>query len=264
MNFWIKWLKRLQMLFGVTKSERLVQIARDSKHDTRPATVATATEPTNQTDPAMANYNTAASRVLKHEGGYSGNKYDKGNYVCSGTGGWVSGKYPFSCSSGQPVLIGTMRGIAAPVLASYLGRVPTVQEMKNLTKETALAIYKKNYWDRMKGDLIQNQAVADILFDGCVNHGVTRGVKLMQKALNLTQDGIVGPVTLNAINTRDPRLVYERYKNERRAFYQSLVFNDPSQQVFLAGWLNRINSFKDFAPVTGLAVVLIGLLIWFN
>lgn len=234
----------------------------EATQETAPVTTPT------EKNKAMADYNQAAIRVLDHEGGYSNNRYDKGNYVCSTTGGWVSGVYPFSCSSGQPVLIGTMRGIAAPVLASWLGRIPTVQEMKTLSKQTALAIYKKNYWDRMKGDLIQNQAVADILFDGCVNHGVTRGIKLMQKAVNVAQDGIMGPITLNAINTRDPRLVYERYKNERRAFYQQIVDNDPKQGTFLTGWMNRINSFIDFDVIkkggtAGLAVLLIiALLTW--
>lgn len=208
----------------------------------------------------MANFEKAAEKVLKFEGGYSNNKFDKGNYVCSNMG-WVAGSYPYTCKYGPPILIGTMRGIAAPVLAEFLGRIPTVEEMKNLSKQTALEIYRKKYWDRMKGDLITSQKIAELLFDGCVNHGNNTGIKLMQKVLGVAQDGIMGPNTLNAINTGNFQKIYEDYKNERINFYYSLVDARPDQAVFLRGWLNRINNFDDYSGQSPIVLAGLGILI---
>ncbi len=195
----------------------------------------------------MADFAKAINIILAHEGGYQNNKYDKGNYVCAITGSWVQGGYPYHCHQSQPLLIGTKFGIAAPVLAKALNRVPSVLEMKNLTRASAQAVYKSQFWDRIKGDFISNQEVANIFFDGAVNHGVSRGTKMMQEALKVNQDGIVGAQTLNAINTVDPAFIYNDYKRIRWNFYHEIVQNRPDQNVFLKGWLKRIESFTAFS-----------------
>ena len=101
----------------------------------------------------MASFDLAQKYVKVAEGGYQATVSDEGNYV--------NGK-----------LIGTNWGISAPVLADYLGREPSVADMKNLTYETALKIYKKDFWDEIGGDSIKNDSVAIVVYDGAVNQGV--------------------------------------------------------------------------------------------
>ena len=79
----------------------------------------------------MAKFIKAHEFVERAEGGYTDNPNDNGN--------WTGGK------KGSGDLIGTNFGISAPVLKAYLGRTPSVADMKNLKKSTAEKIYKKNY-----------------------------------------------------------------------------------------------------------------------
>ncbi|KKS77438.1 MAG: hypothetical protein UV51_C0007G0036, partial [Candidatus Woesebacteria bacterium GW2011_GWC1_42_9] len=108
----------------------------------------------------MASFTIAQTLVKRAEGGYSNDARDPGNY----TGG----------SIGSGTLIGTNWGISAPVLKAYLGYSPSVSEMENLPYSTAEKIYKAQYWNAIKGDTIQNQKLANMLYDTAVNMGVGR------------------------------------------------------------------------------------------
>jgi lysozyme family protein len=139
-------------------------------------------------------------------------------------------------------LVGTNWGINAQVYENYLKRPPTEQDMRDMPRHIALAIFKQLYWDRIKGDEIRNQQVANILFDGHVNHG-RWGIQMMQGVLGLSRDGIVGSMTLSAINRANPFNLFAAYKKARVAGYHDLVRRRPKDQRFLRGWLTRINSF---------------------
>ena len=117
-------------------------------------------------------------------------------------------------------------------------------DIKNLTESQAKEVYKRRFWDRMQGDKIESQLIANILFDGYVNCGAN-GIKIMQRLLNQKDDGVVGPKTLAAINGADEVTLYNRYKIERIKYYQELAEKRPELKVFLRGWMNRIQSFPD-------------------
>lgn len=174
----------------------------------------------------MANFQTAYAITAKHEGGYQANPSDPGNYN----------------SLGQ--LVGTNRGISAKVYESWINRPPTVADMKAISSTTARAIYKARFWDKIRGDELPNQPVANILFDGVVNHG--QGVRLAQEVLEVAQDNIFGPVTFSALVKTNPADFYTRYRERRRQYYYQLVSANPSLQTFLPGWLARIDSFQEY------------------
>lgn len=134
----------------------------------------------------MANFLIAFGKTIKTEGGYSNVREDRGN--------WTGGKI------GSGVLVGTKYGISAPVLMAHLGRLPTVDEMKNLSRDTVQKIYKSNYWDIMRGDEIVTQFLADKIFDNCVNFGVAGGIKILQESLTIKATGKMDDVTLNKLN----------------------------------------------------------------
>ena len=199
----------------------------------------------------MASFNEIVRKVLNIEGGYTDDPTDKGNWVCTNKA-WPTGDYPdYKCANGdKPLLVGTNRGIAAPVLAAWLNKVPSVQQMKTLTEQTAIDIFEVNFWKKIKGDHIQSQEVANIFLDGAINHGSNKATKLMQETLNsigknVSVDGVVGPNTLNAINHSDAALLHNQYKDRREQFYYAIVSSRPSQQKYLNGWLNRLKKFPD-------------------
>lgn len=195
----------------------------------------------------MAQFEKAYQRTARYEGAYQKMPEDSGNYNSLG------------------MLVGTNWGINAKVYEAYIGRPPGEGEMRNMKKAVAKDIYKKGYWNKMQGDQINSQALAEILYDGMVNHGYW-GIKMLQRILGLTEDGIVGPNTLNKINTTDPADLYLKYKAARTAFYHWLAENRTGQQRFLNGWLNRINQFKDYSLQTikehpGSSAAVIGLVL---
>jgi type VI secretion system secreted protein VgrG len=204
----------------------------------------------------MASFDVAAPKVLKLEGGYQDNKYDLGNYVCRG-GAWAKKPYPYTCSDGsEPVLIGTKYGIAAPTLYKYLGRMPSVQEMKNLDKADAYRIYGMGYWEPLKADRINNQQIAEIFFDAAIHIGTTGAIRLMQQVLNVAVDGIVGSQTLGAINSFNGKALFEAYKEARKDYYDRVIANNPANEVFRQGWYNRLKKFTyvTFPIASGIAL----------
>ncbi len=115
--------------------------------------------------------------------------------------------------------------------------------MKAMPHITAQTIYKLKYWDKIGGDQIIDQQVATIFFDGHVNHGTT-GIKLMQEVLGVPQDRVVGPITLQAINSQAPAQLFNRYRARRRRFYIWLANQKPQMRDrWLGPWLRRIDAF---------------------
>lgn len=191
---------------------------------------------------AMANFNIAYQYVEAAEGGYQDYATDPGNFN----------------SLGQ--LVGTNWGISAPVYEDWIGRPPTRQDMEGMSKEEARQIYRSKYWDRIRGDEIHSQEVANVFLDGHVNHGRS-GIRMMQKVVNVDQDGVVGPITLAAINSRPPDSVVRQYIQERENLYYWLAENREGMAMFLNGWLNRLDMFRQNLPAGGEALAGIALVI---
>lgn len=172
----------------------------------------------------MAKFEIAIPHTLVWEGGYINHPADPGGETNRGITDRLDGKV-----DGQVDING-----------DGIGDV----DIKNLTESQAKEVYRRRFWDKMQGDKIESQHIANILFDGYVNCGVN-GIKLMQRLLNLKDDGVVGPKTLAAINGADEVTLYENYKDARIDYYLDLAERKPALKVFLKGWLNRINSFPD-------------------
>ncbi len=150
--------------------------------------------------------------LFKSEGGYQNNKKDKGNYY-----------------KGQ--LIGTNFGVSAPVLATYLGRAPTVEDMKNLTREDAKKIAKINYYDKFMIEKLPVE-LREIVFHS-VYLGESRGVKALQELLGVDVDGIVGPKTAAAMSNAS--FAKEEFKEKFLGRLKKL----DNWSNFGKGWTNR-------------------------
>ena len=134
----------------------------------------------------MADFSISQGLVSVAEGAYGNDPKDAGNY----TGGAV----------GVGDLIGTKYGISAPTLSNFLGRTATVSDMQNLTYNTALQIYKANYWNIIGGDEISSQSIANITYDGAVNEGVGEMASLLSGILTIPVSIPFSQTVIDAIN----------------------------------------------------------------
>lgn len=130
----------------------------------------------------MADFEIAYQRTARFEGGYTADPDDNGN--------WTGG------AKGKGVLVGTNFGITAPELMSAIKRVPTVSDMKNIPTDLVKKIYRNNYWNPIKGDEINDQNIANELYDSAVNMGVGTAIILSKRALGLPENTVMDYVNL--------------------------------------------------------------------
>lgn len=147
------------------------------------------------------NFDQAFERLIGHEGGYVDHPNDPG------------GETKFGISK-----------------RSYPG-----EDIKNMTLDRAKFLYRRDYWGPAGCDAVPDAARFD-LFDMAVNSGVKPAVKMLQKAVGETQDGILGPRTLQAVSSMPPARLCARFNGARLEFMTSL----PSWATFGRGWARRI------------------------
>lgn len=110
-------------------------------------------------------------------------------------------------------------------------------DIKNLNEKDAIEIYKKDYWLPLK-PLLLPSAIRLCLFDAAVNQGLSRAIKFLQEAVGTKQDGIIGPITINAANLPDSFIILETLIKLRLNHYSKL----PHWSRFGHGWARRLIS----------------------
>jgi len=101
------------------------------------------------------------------------------------------------------------------------------------------AFYKTEFWDRLRGDEITNQVVAESVFNFGVNTGMGVAVKLAQLIVGATPDGAVGNVTLQKFNKVEPEAFKKAYALAKITRYADICNKNRTQSKFLLGWINR-------------------------
>lgn len=152
----------------------------------------------------MTDFNEAFDRLIGHEKGYSNHKDDPGGE--------------------------TMWGVTKTVALAngYKGN------MRDLPRDTAKAIYRKQYWDAVQADQLPASVRFEV-FDGAVNSGVVQSVKWLQRAAGATPDGVIGAKTIGAARAAGPMLP-AHYNGQRLQFMTDL----PTWPSFGKGWARRI------------------------
>ena len=168
----------------------------------------------------MANVNQLAPFILKWEGGFVNDPADLGGATNMGVtiGAWKSCGYD---KDGDGDI--------------------DVDDLRLLTREDVVnRVLKPHYRDRWKADDIKSQSVANILVDWVWASGA-HGIKIPQRLLGVSVDGIVGPKTLAAVNARNPRELFDMIKIARFDFIEDICRKRPANNKFKRGWMNRIN-----------------------
>lgn len=149
-------------------------------------------------------FDAAFSRLLGHEGGYSDHADDPG------------GKTRY----GVTEAVARAEGYQGP--------------MRELPLELAREIYRRRYWIPVRAEQLPDSVRFD-LFDAAVNSGPGQAVKWLQRAAGTDPDGIVGPITIAAVEV-DPEGVRRRFNGLRLRFYADL----PTWPTFGRGWARRV------------------------
>ena len=117
---------------------------------------------------------------------------------------------------------------------------PTIDSGGTPSRSAVELFYRAEYWNKIRGDVVQDQNVAEMLMSSAVLSGRRRAVKMAQMVVETKPDGSIGPKTLAAINQMDPDLFEARFSLMRINRYRRIVNNDRSQGKFLLGWCNRV------------------------
>lgn len=174
----------------------------------------------------MASFGRAISIVLDHEGGFVNHPKDPG-----GATNW-----------GVSLRFLQQEGILLDLDGD--GDMDW-HDVKAMSREQAVAIYKERFWDRYGYEQLVSEAVAAKIFDTCVNTGARQAHLFAQRALRancapVVEDGVLGSVTIRALNAVPDKLLLPALRSEQAGFYRALVAQRPQQYgVFLEGWLNR-------------------------
>lgn len=149
----------------------------------------------------MSSFQQVINRVLGHEGGYVNDPADPG-----GETKWGISKRSY------------------PML-----------NIKSLTREDAIAVYFKDFWMPLKAERLHD-GTAYQLMDSAVNSGISQSIRLLQRALDVADDGHFGPNSLAASQTMSESDQIMRFNAERIEFMTKLK-NWPNHGK---GWMRRI------------------------
>lgn len=165
---------------------------------------------------AASSYDGALARLIAHEGGYVNHPNDPGGPT----------KY----------------GITLAVYRENGHPGATAQDVQAMTQAEARAIYRRRYWDVLRGDDLP-AGLDYAVFDYGVNSGPARAAKALQRLLGVTVDGRIGPVTLTAVRGRDAADLVGRLCDERLGFLKGLG----TWPTFGAGWTRRVSDVRTAA-----------------
>ena len=166
------------------------------------------------------NFDKCMSMLLAHEGGYVNHPSDPGGM--------------------------TNLGVTKRTYDEYHGTDVTEDEMKALTRADVEPIYRRNYWDRCRCPDLPT-GVDWAVFDFAVNAGTGRAAKALQQAVEATQDGSIGPMTLIKVKQVPVENIINRTAIYREQFYRSLKTFD----TFGKGWLRRNDETREQALAMG-------------
>lgn len=154
------------------------------------------------------------SEVIRREGGYVNHPADRGGP--------------------------TKFGITLKTLRAWRS-IPTLgpADVESLELTEALRIYRYMYFEQPGIDGLP-EYLWPFVVDAAVHHGAAGAIRMLQRALKLKDDGIIGPATLTGARVGDGRRMAALFVAQRARAFAEIVKRDQSQAVFVAGWLNRL------------------------
>jgi lysozyme family protein len=157
------------------------------------------------------NFRDCLELVLKHEGGFVNHPKDPGGI--------------------------TNLGVTKRVWEEWIGHPATEKDMRELTPAIVAPMYEMRYWRTSYCEKLP-RGLDLLVFSMAVNAGSGRSVKLLQDAIGVVADGVIGPRTMAKINEANVEVLIDKFSEARTAFYKGLK----TFPVFGKGWLSRTES----------------------
>ena len=163
-----------------------------------------------------SNFDKALAAVLHHEGGFVNHPSDPGGM--------------------------TNLGCTKTTWEEWVGHPVDEKTMRALTPTDVAPLYKRKYWDKIKGDELPN-GIDYACFDAAINSGPGRAVKWLQGCVGADMDGALGPKTLALVAAADQKQLVEDYAKRRLSFLTDL----PTWSTFGKGWGRRVSEVEKTA-----------------
>lgn len=167
----------------------------------------------------MASFRESVEMLLKNEGGYTKHDTDQQGNVFEANFGITKKTYPDL-------------------------------DIKALTREEAIAIYRRDFWGPIRGDAMP-QAVADAMLDYAANSNVWQAVTDLQRVVgheNLEVDGNFGSITAKSLRDTlkfaTPEEVGAALNRNRLRLFQRLVTQNPQRARELPSWQKRVTRWE--------------------
>jgi lysozyme family protein len=158
-----------------------------------------------------ANFAPSLAQVLLSEGGYSNDPQDPGG--------------------------ATMRGVTQAVYDDWrIEQGMPKRQVINIASDEIEDIYRDNYWSPCRCDDLP-AGVDYAVFDFAVNSGVNRACRYLQRACSVSEDGVIGPMTLRAVSTLSAVALIDQLCDLRIGYLQGL----PTFARFGRGWTARVS-----------------------
>lgn len=166
-----------------------------------------------------SNLDRALDQVLKHEGGYVNHPNDPGGP--------------------------TNLGVTLANFRRYVKPSGTIDDLQKLTPAQARTVFTRQYWDAVRGSELPG-GLDFAVFDFAVNSGPSRAAKFLQKILGVAEDGVIGPITMAAIETHAARALIQALCDERLAFMKRIKDKHGKLlwDTFGKGWAARVSDVR--------------------
>lgn len=162
------------------------------------------------------NFDKALAAVLHHEGGFVNHPSDPGGM--------------------------TNLGCTKTTWEEWIGHPVDEKTMRALTSADVAPLYKRKYWDKIKGDELPN-GIDYAAFDAAINSGPGRAIKWLQGCVGADMDGALGPKTLALVTAANQKELVEDYAKRRLSFLTDL----PTWGTFGKGWGRRVSEVEKTA-----------------
>lgn len=172
----------------------------------------------------MAEFIKAFQKTIANEGGYVNDPDDPGGETYKG----ISRKN-FPQWLGWQII---------DVLKKQPDFLLSLEKSAEIREEVG-TLYLSQFWTKIKGDEIKDQAVAESIFDFSVNAGVVPASVMLQNIVGTTADGVVGEKTIDALNRFNPKHFLAAFTVAKIELYLSICKKRPVSKKYFFGWVDR-------------------------
>lgn len=172
----------------------------------------------------MADFEKALALTLKSEGGYVDDPDDPGGETYKGIARSRNPKW---------------EGWVEIDILKTKPNFPKNLDVSSILQEMVKDLYKVNYWHKIKGDDIEDQDIAESIFDFAVNAGPRTSSKLAQITVGAKPDGVIGPKTLAKINSDEKRAFLALFALAKIGRYVDICEKRKTSRKYFFGWVKR-------------------------